>query len=320
MRPSPAGDLPPLALIAGPTASGKSALALALADRIVAAGRQAVIVNADSMQVYRDVPIVSAAPTEEERTVYRHELYGAWDGATPCSAPDWSAQAREIIGKCHTTAAVPILVGGTGMYLSVLLDGIAPIPEIDAAIRAEVRALPVADAFSALQTEDPEAAQRLRPKDGQRIARALEVVRSTGQPLHHWFAQRSGGIGRQVDLYPLLFIPERKLLRDRSAIRFARMMDEGAVDEVEALMARRLDPALPVMRAIGVPEIAAFIRGETTREEAMECGQIATRRYAKRQSTWFRRQPPDRWPIAAKADEALSAFDPLLDRLREEHS
>ena len=320
MRPSPAGDLPPVALIAGPTASGKSALALALADRIDAAGFEPVILNADSMQVYRDIPIVSAAPNAQERGRHRHELYGVWDGATPCSAPEWAERAKAIIAESPADMVIPILVGGTGMYLSVLLEGIAPIPEIDADIRADVRAHPVADAFAALQIEDPEAARRLRPKDGQRIARALEVVRSTGMPLHHWFARRSGGIGDRIDLYPLLFIPERDLLRRRSAMRFVQMLDQGAVQEVEALLTRELDPALPVMRAIGVPEIAALVRGEITREQATELGQIATRRYAKRQSTWFRRQPPDWWPIAATEGEALSAFDPLLEHLREERS
>jgi len=283
-------SLPPLALIAGPTASGKSALALALAEQ---AG--SVIINADSAQVYRDLRILSARPTPEEEARTPHRLYGTRDGARACSAADWAQDAKAAIAEAHTASILPILVGGTGLYLRTLLDGIAPVPEIDPAIRAEVRAMDVATAFAALAKEDQQAAARLRPSDTNRIARALEVVRSTRLPLHKWQDERRGGIGAQVALRPLVLLPPRDWLTARCDRRFERMMSAEGMIEVEALLARNLPPSLPVMRAIGVCEVAGCLRGDLTREEALAAGQLATRRYAKRQYTWFRNQPPGDW-------------------------
>ncbi len=191
---------------------------------------------------------------------------------------------------------LPILVGGTGLYIRTLLDGIAPIPPIDPDIRAEVRALEVAEAHAALAREDSEAAGRLRPTDTSRVARALEVVRSTGRPISDWQSQKRGGIGVEVALRPLLLLPPREWLYARCDARFRRMMSEEGIEEVRRLLARNLDPALPVMRAIGVPEIAAFLRGELSRQQATEAGSTATRQYAKRQYTWFSRQTPAEWP------------------------
>ena len=169
------------------------------------------------------------------------------------------------------------------------------MPEIDPAVREAVRALPLSEAFAALQTEDPERAAALNPADTTRICRSLEVARSTGKPLAHWQQQRAGGIGEAIDLHPLILLPPREALYARCDARFERMLHEGAVEEVEALLARDLPPALPVMRAIGVPEIAGWLRGEWSREEALSRGRQATRNYAKRQYTWFRRQPPQDW-------------------------
>jgi tRNA dimethylallyltransferase len=282
---------PPLALIAGPTASGKSALALALAERT-----GGVIVNGDSAQVYRNLPVLSAAPSAEELARADHRLYGFLDGSVPCSAADWAARAREEIADIHAAGRLPILVGGTGLYLRTLLDGIAPVPEIDPTIRREVREASVEENRRKLVERDPEAADRLRPSDTARIARALEVVLSTGKPLSHWQEQREGGIGRSVNLQPIILLPPRDWLYARCDERFARMMHEGAVEEVRALLDRRLDPNLPVMRGIGVREIGAYLAGELTRDEAISAGQQATRRYAKRQYTWFAHQPPAEWP------------------------
>jgi tRNA dimethylallyltransferase len=282
---------PPLALIAGPTASGKSALALALAERT-----GGVIVNADSAQVYRNLPVLSAAPSAEELARADHRLYGFLDGSVPCSAADWAARAREEITDIHAAGRLPILVGGTGLYLRTLLDGIAPVPEIDPTIRREVREASVEENRRKLVERDPEAADRLRPSDTARIARALEVVLSTGKPLSQWQEQREGGIGRRVNLQPIILLPPRDWLYARCDERFARMMHEGAVEEVRALLDRRLDPNLPVMRGIGVREIGAYLAGELTRDEAISAGQQATRRYAKRQYTWFAHQPPAEWP------------------------
>ena len=294
--PETAGDIrPALALIAGPTASGKSGLAVRYAVWLEDRGRQAVIINADSAQVYADLAVLSARPDEEEMGGIEHRLFGYIDGAEACSAARWAEDARTEIAAAHAADALPILVGGTGLYLRTLLDGIAPVPPIDPAIREAVRALPVAEAYVALASEDPDAAARLNAADTTRVARALEVVRSTGQTLKSWQARKLGGIGRAVSLKPLVLLPPRDWLVERCDRRFATMLDSGAVEEVEALLARGLDADLPVMRAIGVPEIAGMIRGELTREAALAAGQLATRQYAKRQYTWFRNQPPESW-------------------------
>lgn len=294
----------PLALIAGPTASGKSAIAVALAHRLAETGQRGVIINADSAQVYADLQILSARPTEEDMEGIEHRLFGAWDGAEACSAAAWAEAAKAEIADCHAAGTVPILVGGTGLYLKVLLEGIAPIPEIDPAIRAAVRALSEADAYRLLQIEDPERALMLDPGDRQRIARALEVKRSTGVTLADWQLAKSGGIAEEVTLHPLLIEPERQWLYDRCDLRFEAMLDAGAVAEVEELLARGLDPDLPVMRAIGVPEIAAWLAGEIEADVVVASGQQATRNYAKRQFTWFRRQPPADWPRARPGYES----------------
>lgn len=289
---------PPLALIAGPTASGKSDLAVRIAHRIMARGREAVIINADSAQVYADLQVLSARPSEAEMQGVPHLLFGTWDGATACSAADWADAARREIAAAHARGALPILVGGTGLYIRTLLDGIAPVPEIDPAVRAAVRAMPLANAYQALSQADPERAARLAPADAQRITRALEVVLSTGKPLAHWQRQISGGIDRAVRLLPLVLMPERSWLYERCDRRFALMWQGGAIAEVERLLTRGLPESLPVMRAIGVPEIAAFLRGECAPAEAIALGQQATRNYAKRQYTWLRNQSDRRWPRA----------------------
>jgi tRNA dimethylallyltransferase len=290
---------PPLALIAGPTASGKSDLAVRLALAQQAAGRPAVVINADSAQVYADLAVLSARPSHAEMQGVPHRLFGAWDGAVACSAADWAMAARAEIAAAHTAGALPILVGGTGLYIRTLLDGIAPIPPIDPDVRAAVRALPVEQAHAALMREDPERGALLNPADSTRVARSLEVVRSTGQPLAHWQARREGGIADRISLRPLVLLPDRAWLYARCDLRFAQMWQGGAIPEVQALLARNLDPDLPVMRAIGVPEVAAFLRGETGADSAIAAGQQATRRYAKRQFTWARHQFPGEWPRGA---------------------
>ncbi|WP_166037925.1 tRNA (adenosine(37)-N6)-dimethylallyltransferase MiaA [Sphingosinicella sp. YJ22] len=307
-------SLPPLALIAGPTASGKSALALALAERTAG-----VVINADSAQVYRDLAIVSARPSAKDEARAPHRLYGYRDGADACSAADWAEDAKREIGAAHADGRLPILAGGTGLYIRTLLDGIAPVPEIDAEVRAAVRATPTAEAYAALQGEDAEAAARLRPSDTTRIARALEVVRGTGRPLAAWQEESVGGIGGSVDLRPLILLGPRDWLYARCDGRFETMMSGEGIAEVEALLERHLSPALPVMRAIGVREIASYLRGETTRAEALAAGRQATRNYAKRQYTWFRHQPPRDWPRVTEALDCGTMSDALalLERGRD---
>ena len=302
-----------MALIAGPTASGKSGLSVRLAQVLEHGGRKAVVINADSQQVYADLRILSARPSEEEMGGIDHRLFGTWDGATACSAADWAAEAKGEIARCHAEGAVPILVGGTGLYLRTLLDGIAPIPAVDPAVREAVRAMSTEDARGALEREDAAAAERLNPADTTRTMRALEVVRATGRTLAEWQAHKEGGIGDRIDLHPAILLPPRELLYDRCDRRFTEMLDEGAIEEVEALLARHLDPALPVMRAIGAPEIAADLSGELSRDEAITRGQTATRQYAKRQYTWFRHQPPDEWTrFKSESYDEIEVFARLL--------
>ena len=284
-------DLPPLALIAGPTASGKSALALRLAERI-----GGTIVNADASQVYADLRVLTARPSPAEGARAPHRLFGHVDAAVAHNAAAWAAEAEATIAAVHSAGGTPILVGGSGLYIRTLLDGIAPVPEIEPEVRAGVRALATADAYVALEREDAGASARLRPSDTTRIARALEVVRSTGRTLSDWQRERVGGIGGDVRLAPLLLIPDALWLAERIDARFVAMLEAGAIEEVDALVARGLDPALPAMRAIGVREIAAWRAGRTTRDVMIAGAQAASRRYAKRQRTWFRHQPPPEWP------------------------
>ena len=304
---------PPLALIAGPTASGKSDLAVRLALALKACERDAVVINADSAQVYADLAVLSARPAPAEMHGIEHRLFGTCDGADTCSAADWAASARAVIAEVHARGAVPILVGGTGLYLRTLLDGIAPVPPIDPDIRAEVRGLPIAAAYAALQSEDPARAAILAPADSTRIARALEVVRSTGKSLAAWQSELTGGISAAVTLHPAVLLPPRDWIYARCDARFTQMLDNGAVEEVRALLARQLDFDLPVMRAIGVAEIAALLGGTLTRAEAEARGTQATRNYAKRQFTWLRNQSPSAWlRIDAKSFDPEALFVSLL--------
>jgi len=254
------------------------------------------VINADSAQVYADLRIISARPSPEDEARAPHRLYGYRDAALPCSAADWAEDAKREIESASAAGLLPILAGGTGLYIRTLLDGIAPVPEIDPAIRAAVRSFSVAHNYAALETEDPPAAARLRPSDASRVARALEVVRSTGRPLSEWQKERSGGLSGEVDLVPLVLLPPRDWLYQRCDRRFEEIMSDEGVEEVRSLLERRLNPMLPAMRAIGVREIADFLSGELSREQALAAGRTATRQYAKRQYTWFSRQPPAHWP------------------------
>ena len=284
-----------------------------LAQRTEAQGRRAVILNADSAQVYADLQILSARPTQAEMGGIEHRLFGTWDGATPCSAADWADAARSEIAALHEAGAVPILVGGTGLYLRTLIEGIAPVPAVDPQIRAEVRAMEQAAAHAALAREDPAAASRIAPADQARTMRALEVIRSTGKPLREWQKDKRGGIGGSVSLHPLLLLPPRAWLYERCDRRFAAMLEGGAREEVMALLARHLDPQLPVMRAIGVREVAGLIEGRLSADEALAAGQQATRRYAKRQYTWFSHQPPGDYPrCESESCDIKSYFVSLL--------
>ena len=275
-----------------------------------------MIVNADSAQIYRDLRILSAAPNDAELRKAEHRLYGARDGALPCSAAEWAELAKREIADISDGGGTPILAGGTGLYLRTLLDGIAPVPAIEPEVRARVRETDVEENRSKLAALDPEAAERIKPADTARINRALEVILSTGRRLAEWQQQREGGIAESVDLRPIVLLPPRKWLYARCDERFSHMIDRGAVTEVETLLARKLNPNLPVMRAIGVPELSCYLLGKSSLDEAVLAGQQATRRYAKRQFTWFAHQPPASWPRFQEAldvdrlGEALALLEP----------
>ncbi|HZT50487.1 MAG TPA: tRNA (adenosine(37)-N6)-dimethylallyltransferase MiaA [Stellaceae bacterium] len=273
-------------IIAGPTASGKSALALALAEAL-----GGTVINADSMQVYRDLRVLTARPDPAAEARAPHRLYGVIDAAEACSAGRWRGMALAEIAAARAEGRLPLLVGGTGLYLHALLHGLAPVPPVPAAVRAEARALHAAlggAAFRArLAARDPEAAARLAPGDTQRLVRAWEVVAATGRTLGEW--QRAAGPeGAIADAAAIVLRPPRAALYAACDSRLAAMLEAGAVEEVAALLARGLAPALPAMKAVGVREIAALVRGETTRAAALAAAQQATRRYAKRQMTWLR--------------------------------
>jgi tRNA dimethylallyltransferase len=302
---------PPLLVITGPTASGKSSLALAL-SRLV----PVTIINCDASQVYADLRVITARPSAEEEVEAPHALFGHVDGAVACSAVDWASDAKRAITEARDDGRLPVLVGGTGLYIQTLLNGIAPVPEIDPAVRAEVRAMQVDEAHALLTLEDPEAAARLSANDTTRVCRALEVVRSSGRTLKAWQETRIGGIDDAVRLVPMILLPPRPWLHERCDARFINMLDQGAIEEVDALLKRRLDPMLPAMRAIGVREIAALLSGDATREETIKAGQIATRQYTKRQYTWFRNQPPATWTrITEKINNEL--INDLVIKLRD---
>ena len=270
-----------------------------------------MIINADSAQVYRELSTVTARPTVEEEARVPHRLYGYRDAADACSAADWAADAKAEIADAHAAGKLPVLVGGTGLYVRTLLEGIAPVPDIARRVRTAVRALPVAEAHAALAREDPAAAARIRPTDTTRTARALEVVRSTGRPLAHWQREKVGGIAAEVALRPLILLPRRDWLYGRCDRRFEKMFSGQGIAEVRSLLERRVPPLAPAMRAIGVREIAAFLAGQLDREAALAAGKAATRRYAKRQYTWFSRQPPPEWPRFTEPPEPGNIADAL---------
>ncbi|MET0605938.1 MAG: tRNA (adenosine(37)-N6)-dimethylallyltransferase MiaA [Beijerinckiaceae bacterium] len=300
------------ALIAGPTASGKSALALALAREA-----KGVVINADSMQVYRDLRILTARPKPEEEAAVPHRLYGVVDGAENFSAGRWLSAVGPIIADARQAGRLPIIVGGTGLYFKALTQGLSDIPavpaEVRAAVRAEAAGRPAADLHAELALRDPATAATLRPSDPQRILRALEVHAATGRPLSDFHGARAPALLDPGRCAKLFLVPDRARLREAIDRRFDTMMKSGALDEVRALISRQLDRSLPVMRAHGVPGLVAHLDGALSLEEAIAKGQADTRAYARRQMTWFRHQM-EGW-TAASADVAAST----LRRLAELH-
>lgn len=302
--------------IAGPTASGKSAFALKAAARF-----NGVIINADSMQVYRDLSVITACPTAQEQMQAPHRLYAFLEATEVCSAAFWAEKAMSEIESAWNADAMPILVGGTGMYFKVLLDGIAKVPDIPESIRSEVRKYCAAEGSERLHQElavsDPETAARLAPGDSQRICRAVEVVRATGVPLSEWHKRTEPGPMHAADeagrVAKYVLSPERAELYARCDRRFDMMIEAGGLDEVERLVARHLSSELPIMRALGVPSLAAHLAGDCGLDEAIEDAKMQTRRFAKRQLTWFRNQFSHWNRLDAQYSE--SYFDNLVTKL-----
>jgi tRNA dimethylallyltransferase len=283
-------------LIAGPTASGKSALALRLGLGL-AQKSGGVIINADSMQVYRDLRIITARPTPEEEALVPHRLYGHVDAGLNFSAGSWVADAAAALAEARAQNRLPIFVGGSGLYFKALTRGLSAVPPIPPEIRESVRARLERDGVEAVHAElarrDPASAERLKPRDRTRIARALEVVEATGRSLTDWHRDGLPPLLPPGTFSALFLSPDRDQLYVRIDARFDAMLKAGALEEVERLAARRLDPLLPAMKAHGVPALIRHLRGEITLEEAATIGRADTRHYAKRQFTWFRHQLPE---------------------------
>ena len=278
--------------IAGPTASGKSDFALALAKRW-----SAEIVNADSMQIYSDLDVLTARPSKTDQAGIPHHLYGHIDGSMAYDAAKYAEEASALILNRVNAGTPIILVGGTGLYFKALLEGFASVPDIPEVVRSEVLALAEQSAeelYTALSREDPVMAARLNLLDRQRVGRALEVIRATGKSLSEFQAQDHegplGALDREGRILKIRFMPDRDKLYARCNARFDKMIDGGALEEVEALMKRQLSSRLPVMRALGVSQLAAYLSGQHSLEEASDSVKMHTRRFAKRQLTWMRNQ------------------------------
>jgi tRNA dimethylallyltransferase len=303
---------PKIILIAGPTASGKSALALALAEKL-----GGTIINADSMQVYRDLRIITARPTPEDEVRVPHRLYGHVDAAENFSVGRWCSEVADVLAATKREAGAAIVVGGTGLYFSALTRGLAAVPPIPAQIRNEVRARLASDGAETLHSElmrrDPIAAARLMPGDRARVTRALEVILATGRSIVQW---HEANMPARVDAAlaaKVFLMPDRDALLRRVDARFDAMMAAGALDEVRALAARRLDPNLPAMKAHGVPWLIRHLNDEIALAEAVEGGMRDTRQYTKRQATWFRNQLPDFAGVAP--ERAVAAIEEQLREL-----
>ncbi len=301
-------------LIAGPTASGKSALASAVAEK--AGG---VVINADSMQVYRNLRIVTARPSPEEEARVPHRLYGHVDAAVNYSVGAWLRDAQQALAQAEASASIPVFAGGTGLYFKALLNGLAAIPAIDPQIRTRLRERlsleGVEPLHAELQARDPQTAARLMPRDRSRILRALEVLEATGRSIGDWHRE---GLPPALDAdatVKIFLMPEREDLQRRIETRFAAMLDAGALEEVRALDARDLPDHLPAMKAHGVPWLRRHLRGEISLEQAAEGAVMDTRRYAKRQVTWFRNQMPGwTWVKPQEAMAAILAAAPAVMR------
>lgn len=281
-------------LITGPTASGKSALAVELAKR-----HDGVVVNADSMQVYDTLRVLTARPSEEEMQGVPHHLYGHVPAGAAYSTGGWLRDVSALLPTLRAAGRLPVFVGGTGLYFKALTGGLSDMPEIPEALRKALRSRLLEEGpdglYAELAVADPAMAASLNRQDGQRTVRALEVMKSTGRSIADFQGQSGLVIIDAAQARKIVVLPDRAVLHQRINGRFEKMLQQGAEDEVRALLALDLPAEAPVMKAIGVSQITAMVRGEMTRDEVLEKGAAATRQYAKRQMTWFRNQMDDSW-------------------------
>ncbi|GEO86785.1 tRNA dimethylallyltransferase [Ciceribacter naphthalenivorans] len=281
-------------LIAGPTASGKSALALELAKQ-----HGGHVINADSMQVYDTLRVLTARPSETEMGGIPHHLYGHVRAGAAYSTGDWLREAAALIAELRAKRVLPVIVGGTGLYFKALSGGLSDMPEVPAEIRERLRQRLTEEGAEVLHRElevrDPALAARLNRQDGQRIVRALEVLDATGQSIAAFQEKRGPVVVDPQRARKIVKLPDRSVLHQRINRRFEKMFDEGAVAEVEALLRLGLSPEMPAVKAIGVSQITAMLRGDMTAEQVIEQASAATRQYAKRQMTWLRNQMDDSW-------------------------
>jgi tRNA dimethylallyltransferase len=281
-------------LITGPTASGKSALAVELAKR-----HDGVVVNADSMQVYDTLRVLTARPSEEEMQGVPHHLYGHVPAGAAYSTGGWLRDVSALLPTLRAAGRLPVFVGGTGLYFKALTGGLSDMPEIPEALRKALRSRLLEEGpdglYAELAVADPAMAASLNRQDGQRIVRALEVMKATGRSIADFQGRSGAEVIDATQARKIVVLPDRAVLHQRINGRFEKMLQQGAEDEVRALLALDLPAEAPVMKAIGVSQITAMVRGEMTREEVLEKGAAATRQYAKRQMTWFRNQMDDSW-------------------------
>lgn len=298
------GDSGLILIVGGPTASGKSELALDLARHL-----RGTIINADSMQIYRELRLLTARPSLADEKIAPHRLYGAIAGGERCSAGRWRTLALGEIDAAQSAGRLPILVGGTGLYFRSLLKGLAPVPDIPQGVREASKALcadlGAKEFHRRLAERDPEGAAKIHPANSQRVLRAYEVIEATGTSLGDWQARQTGAAAYAGKVVALVLEPERKALYAACDARAGLIAESGGMEEVAALRGLRLDPTLPVMKALGVRELGAYLDGKVTRDQAGKNLSQATRRYAKRQITWFRHQMPEATHFPARYNAEL---------------
>lgn len=274
-------------VVAGPTASGKSALALNLACRY-----KGVVINADASQIYKDIPIISAAPDEGDKLRVEHLLYGVLEANERNSVSDWSKRAVEIIKDVWKREKLPIVTGGTGFYIENLVRGVSPIPETKVEIKQKVIEMfnksGLAGVYEILQREDPDGAKMVNSNDATRVRRALEIFYDTGISINEWFQKPMISLLPEADFQVVVLLPKLSDLEERCSKRFDIMIQNGALEEIRGLMSKNIAPEMPIMKAIGAPELMSFLKGEVDLEKAVELAKLHTRQYAKRQLTWFR--------------------------------